>query len=422
MNACTSKDMSYEELNGDGWRYSNSMDLNYAVSDYDDLGKEMPMFSNNGINPCLAIIGKNSRLVFLHEDYITEEEIRTEIENAIADLNGLNQVERLKNIYITELAYETDLDNKFLSLSGGEISYEIVSNSSSGIAAAEISGNTLILEKGFNTGITEITLKAVSGDEEVSDSFQAAAYPDNAQVAGFEENEAWNSIIYIGDKPVWYEQTETVFDGSYSLQSADLGYPAYGDTVSTVVQTRFSSSKMDTVFFAYKISSRYDRDGMAFYIDEEFTELPDKRWSGETGWRFARYSVGAGDHSLKWTYFKTEYGSAGKDAAWLDLIRVPGVITGISQKSPVKENILLSNYPNPFNGLTTINFRLPEDSEVRLKIYNSSGQAVLYKDLGKMPKGPNSHAVDIGGFKSGLYFYTVKTNEKEYSKKMLYLK
>ena len=51
---------------------------------------------------------------------------------------------------------------------------------------------------------------------------------------------------------------------------------------------------------------------------------------------------------------------------------------------------LLPNYPNPFNPETTISYQLPEQSQVKLEIYNFSGQLVRSLFVGPQNQGSHS--------------------------------
>ncbi|MCK4654352.1 MAG: T9SS type A sorting domain-containing protein, partial [Candidatus Cloacimonetes bacterium] len=89
---------------------------------------------------------------------------------------------------------------------------------------------------------------------------------------------------------------------------------------------------------------------------------------------------------------------------------------------------LESNYPNPFNPTTTINFSLEEPCNVTLDIFNIKGQKVKTLADSKFEKGiyeltwdsTNSNGIAVS---SGIYLYEFKINGKSESvKKMLLLK
>src|ERR1051325_1447704 len=69
---------------------------------------------------------------------------------------------------------------------------------------------------------------------------------------------------------------------------------------------------------------------------------------------------------------------------------------------------LRQNYPNPFNPTTTIEFALPTDAFVSVKIYNILGQeiATLY-DHELLDAGTTSVDFDASRLTSGVYFYRV---------------
>ncbi|MEA1973542.1 MAG: T9SS type A sorting domain-containing protein, partial [Candidatus Cloacimonadota bacterium] len=87
-----------------------------------------------------------------------------------------------------------------------------------------------------------------------------------------------------------------------------------------------------------------------------------------------------------------------------------------------------SNYPNPFNPITTIKYYLPKDDFVNISIYNIKGQKV--KTLVNCIKEKGNNSVvwygtdDLGNsVGSGVYFYRIKTNEnQESTNRMILLK
>ncbi|GBD86719.1 ser-Thr-rich glycosyl-phosphatidyl-inositol-anchored membrane family protein [bacterium BMS3Abin03] len=90
---------------------------------------------------------------------------------------------------------------------------------------------------------------------------------------------------------------------------------------------------------------------------------------------------------------------------------------------------LYQNYPNPFNPSTKIEFGLPEESGVSLKIYNITGQEVkVILDNNRLPAGRFRYDFDASRLPSGVYLYMLiaRSNVSEKSliqtKKMILLK
>jgi flagellar hook assembly protein FlgD len=52
-----------------------------------------------------------------------------------------------------------------------------------------------------------------------------------------------------------------------------------------------------------------------------------------------------------------------------------------------KETNILPNYPNPFNPETWMPFQLAQDSSVRIRIYNATGQIIRTLHLGNQKAG-----------------------------------
>jgi len=88
---------------------------------------------------------------------------------------------------------------------------------------------------------------------------------------------------------------------------------------------------------------------------------------------------------------------------------------------------LSQNYPNPFNPTTTIEFALPEASEISLEIYNLLGQKVRTLVNGYVPAGyinTSWDGMDQNGkeISSGTYIYRLQTADQSFSKKMVLMK
>lgn len=80
------------------------------------------------------------------------------------------------------------------------------------------------------------------------------------------------------------------------------------------------------------------------------------------------------------------------------------------------------NYPNPFNPSTTISFTLPENSHVKLTVYDRLGREV--RTLIDESKNAGTHTTEFNasGLPSGIYFYRIKTDSKTEVRKMILAK
>jgi len=110
-----------------------------------------------------------------------------------------------------------------------------------------------------------------------------------------------------------------------------------------------------------------------------------------------------------------------KSLGWapLSVKDVPGVLP--------KDFALDQNYPNPFNPSTTIRFSLPQESKVKLVVYDITGavvKTVMDNALSAGNKevtwdGTNSNGAKVA---SGMYLYRIEAGNFSAVKKMLLLK
>ncbi len=97
-----------------------------------------------------------------------------------------------------------------------------------------------------------------------------------------------------------------------------------------------------------------------------------------------------------------------------------------------KQNVLLPNFPNPFNPETWIPYHLSKDADVSVHIYAMNGTLVRTLSLGQQAAGiyqSRSRAAYWDGknefgekVASGLYFYTLTAGDYSATRKMLIMK
>ena len=83
---------------------------------------------------------------------------------------------------------------------------------------------------------------------------------------------------------------------------------------------------------------------------------------------------------------------------------------------------LSQNYPNPFNPSTQINFDIPTDSKVNIKLFDMSGKEVITLVNEFKTSGYYTVNFNAAGLSSGVYFYSIAADNFSATKKMMLVK
>ena len=100
-------------------------------------------------------------------------------------------------------------------------------------------------------------------------------------------------------------------------------------------------------------------------------------------------------------------------------------ISGVNDKGNNLRNssfVLGQNYPNPFNPTTVINYEIPQDAKVTLKLYDVLGNEVKTLVDQEQSMGMHFAKLDAQSIPSGVYFYTLRSGSYSASKKMVLMK
>lgn len=98
-------------------------------------------------------------------------------------------------------------------------------------------------------------------------------------------------------------------------------------------------------------------------------------------------------------------------------------LTGIEKGSDIPDKYSLSqNYPNPFNPKTVISYSIPKDNKVTLKVFDILGREVA--TLVNEVKPAGTYKVNFNGknLSSGVYIYSLITDEQIITRKLILVK
>lgn len=123
----------------------------------------------------------------------------------------------------------------------------------------------------------------------------------------------------------------------------------------------------------------------------------------------------------KLVYYNNRIYAAASTGIWYN---TDDIVTGIENPAgeiPV-EYKLSQNYPNPFNPATKIEYQIPKESSVVLKVYDFMGREV--QTLVNESKSAGRYSVNFNAsqLSSGVYFYKLETESFSSTKKMTVVK
>jgi ligand-binding sensor domain-containing protein len=144
----------------------------------------------------------------------------------------------------------------------------------------------------------------------------------------------------------------------------------------------------------------------------------------ESGEIFNKYNSGMIDNNVK------ALGKDNESNIWIGFdegiaVLYPDSVLSVEYRntSEILPDFTLSqNYPNPFNPITTIEYNLPYNGKVTLKVYNLLGEEVTSVVNEEQIAGKHSVKFDGSSLPSGIYIYKLTAGNYSDAKKLVLLK
>ncbi len=112
----------------------------------------------------------------------------------------------------------------------------------------------------------------------------------------------------------------------------------------------------------------------------------------------------------------------GESFTTLPLIDATTSVAAPTQSAVPRQFYLSDNYPNPFNPQTTIEYGLPEASDVRVDVLNSLGQRVAVLVQERQERGRHKVTWQANGHASGTYFIRLQAGRFRQTKRVTLVK
>jgi hypothetical protein len=243
---------------------------------------------------------------------------------------------------------------------------------------------------------------------------------------------------------IWHLSTEKSFSGNYSWHPGfrnKSGYPNRLDSNYVESQAILVGPNPELSFMAWYEFPNYGTDGMYVRIktgDDKWITLDFIGSGGALG------ALPTWNDWYEYTYDLEDYLTPGEETRirfsmqsdkadstagiFLDEIQISGksedsifskINEGLNKPDRFK---LFSNYPNPFNFSTNFHFYLPEQSNIKIQIYNLKGEKV--ESIMKEGASSGLQTINWRGnyLSSGVYLYTVATERDIRAGKFVLLK
>ncbi len=188
--------------------------------------------------------------------------------------------------------------------------------------------------------------------------------------------------------------------------------------LNITLQSLSHSVYRNSVKLIWEVVQEYNNKG--FQIERTYDGLND--------WQKVSFVNGRGNANTPMTYTFTDSKlKSGKYKYRIKQIDFSDFGVYYNFKNPIEIGTpnkfsLMQNYPNPFNPSTKIDFDIPVDENVSLKLYDIAGRLVYTLINEKLTAGYYTVEFNANNFASGVYFYQFKTSSYTKSKKMMLIK
>jgi Secretion system C-terminal sorting domain len=272
------------------------------------------------------------------------------------------------------------------------------------MASSDLDGNGKIEGvqtevKGMLTNLADMLPKDASGNvvSRMSDSLKVKNKPN--VVKGI------YTYYFVSE-----DRSMGVHNAKYTIGIISAALKALGSEVPVEMTSFNASASAESVTLKWETATETNNNG--FDVERKATNNWEKigfvKGNG-TSSQFSKYSFndnvrGLNAQKASYRLKQVDFDGTFKYSKEVEVTLIAGP----------REYSLSQNYPNPFNPSTTISYSLPFESNIKISIYNITGQLIKVLVNGEQPIGnhqvlfsTNSNGEQLS---SGIYFYTIEAS------------
>ena len=186
--------------------------------------------------------------------------------------------------------------------------------------------------------------------------------------------------------------------------------------------TASEDSNGDTVVYIWEIALDAEFEQVVFAASAG-TETSLPLTLGDVDELLGNLGIEEGSSATVWHRATASDGSGLNAGAGSSVTLERGVVTSSETDPEIADRVELDqNYPNPFNPSTNINYSLPQQTDVSLKVYDLIGREVATLIDRQQAAGSYTVDFDASSLSSGMYLYRLKTGSTTITRKMMLIK
>ena len=168
-------------------------------------------------------------------------------------------------------------------------------------------------------------------------------------------------------------------------------------------------------YYSYSLTGGTDNGDFSLYVSVNGVNPTGTQWGPRESLETLPSSAFSIDNAIT-------VNSPGRSVQFIMVEAGTKILYPTSVASEMKNDLELTNYPNPFSAITTIQFQTPANALVSLDVFDQTGRKINTLINEVIPSGTHHVKFDGSLLPGGIYFYQLKVGKTSTTRKMILIK